>query len=88
MTDHTLVVRELTTAYGDRLVLDGLDLEVPSGKVTAIVGANACGKSTLLRTMSRLLAPRHGQVLLDGKSIHTLPPGNWHRHLACCPNRR
>ncbi len=73
MTDHTLIVRELTTGYGDRLVLDGLDLEAPSGKVTAIVGANACGKSTLLRTMSRLLAPRHGQVLLDGKSIHTLP---------------
>ena len=73
MTDHTLIVQELTTGYGERLVLDGLDLEIPSGKVTAIVGANACGKSTLLRTMSRLLAPRHGQVLLDGKSIHTLP---------------
>ena len=73
MTDHTLIARELTTGYGDRLVLDSLDLEVPSGKVTAIVGANACGKSTLLRTMSRLLAPRHGEVLLDGKSIHTLP---------------
>ncbi len=73
MTDHTLIARELTTGYGDRLVLDSLDLQVPSGKVTAIVGANACGKSTLLRTMSRLLAPRHGEVLLDGKSIHTLP---------------
>ena len=73
MTDHTLIARELTTGYGDRLVLDSLDLEVPSGKVTAIVGANACGKSTFLRTMSRLLAPRHGEVLLDGKSIHTLP---------------
>ncbi|MBM6397108.1 ABC transporter ATP-binding protein [Brucella anthropi] len=73
MTDHTLIARELTTGYGDSLVLDSLDLEVPSGKVTAIVGANACGKSTFLRTMSRLLAPRHGEVLLDGKSIHTLP---------------
>ncbi|MBA8837993.1 ABC transporter ATP-binding protein [Ochrobactrum sp. RH2CCR150] len=73
MTTHTLTVNQLSSGYDDTLILDGLDLEVPSGKITVIVGANACGKSTLLRTMSRLLAPRKGQVLLDGKSIHKIP---------------
>lgn len=73
MTTHSLTINKLSSGYDDRLIIDGLDLDVPPGKITVIVGANACGKSTLLRTMSRLLTPRHGQVLLDGKSIHRLP---------------
>ena len=71
--DHTLIVEQLSLGYGDRVVIDELDLLVPPGKVTAIVGANACGKSTLLRSMSRLLAPRDGHVLLDGKEVHKTP---------------
>jgi iron complex transport system ATP-binding protein len=55
------------------------------GKVTAIVGANACGKSTLLRSMSRLLTPRSGQVLLDGKAIHSLPAKQVARTLGLLP---
>ena len=74
---HTLAVENLTLGYGDRTVIDGLDLVVPTGRITAIVGANACGKSTLLRSMSRLLVPRAGQVLLDGKQVHRCPPGSW-----------
>ncbi len=73
MTTHSLTINQLACGYDDRLIIDGLDLDVPPGKITVIVGANACGKSTLLRTMSRLLSPRRGQVLLDGKSIHKLP---------------
>ncbi|MGN7867333.1 putative siderophore transport system ATP-binding protein YusV [Paracoccus haematequi] len=74
MTDHSLSVRHLAAGYGDRLILRDLDLDVVPGRITAIVGANACGKSTLLRTMSRLLSPRAGQVLLDGKAIHRMAP--------------
>ncbi|MGJ4844217.1 ABC transporter ATP-binding protein [Leifsonia sp. Le1] len=74
MTDnHHLAARELTLSYDGRVVVDGLDLEVPPGTVTAIVGPNACGKSTLLRGLSRLLAPASGAVLLDGTDIHSLP---------------
>lgn len=73
MTTHSLTVKALSSGYDDTLILDGLDLDVPTGKITVIVGANACGKSTLLRTMSRLLTPRQGHVLLDGKSIHKMP---------------
>jgi len=85
MTTHTLTVSQLSSGYDDTLILDGLDLDVPSGKITVIVGANACGKSTLLRTMSRLLAPRKGQVLLDGKSIHKVPSRELARTLGLLP---
>ncbi len=84
-THHTLAAEDLTLGYGDRTVIEGLDLVVPPGRVTAIVGANACGKSTLLRSMSRLLRPRVGQVLLDGKQVHRLPAKELARTLGLLP---
>ncbi|MFE7763221.1 ABC transporter ATP-binding protein [Streptomyces sp. NPDC057438] len=62
----------LRLAYDDRIVVDGLDLVIPTGRVTAIVGANACGKSTLLRALARLLTPKAGAVHLDGRAVHTM----------------
>ncbi|MBD9388058.1 ABC transporter ATP-binding protein [Agrobacterium sp. AGB01] len=73
MTTYSLAATKLSAGYGDSVILNDLDLVVPHGKITVIVGANACGKSTLLRTMSRLITPRAGHVLLDGKSIHKMP---------------
>ncbi|MBY6538465.1 ABC transporter ATP-binding protein [Rhodococcus sp. BP-349] len=70
---HSLAVEDLTLGYGDRTVIEGLTLTVVPGAITSIVGANACGKSTLLRAMSRLLKPRVGRVLLDGRDVHRLP---------------
>ncbi|MGC4789583.1 ABC transporter ATP-binding protein [Micromonospora sp. DT178] len=84
-TTHTLAVESLTLGYSDRVVISSLDLVVPPGKITAIVGANACGKSTLLRSMSRLLAPRAGHVLLDGKQVHRLPAKQLARTLGLLP---
>ncbi|MBF4569468.1 ABC transporter ATP-binding protein [Plantibacter sp. VKM Ac-2880] len=84
-TDHQLLVEQLTLGYGDRTVIEHLDLAVPPGKVTAIVGANACGKSTLLRSMSRLLAPRGGRVVLDGKEVHRTPAKQLARTLGLLP---
>ncbi|EGJ20186.1 ABC Fe+3-siderophore transporter, ATPase subunit [Cereibacter sphaeroides WS8N] len=85
MTDNALVVSELAAGYGDRQVLRGLDLAVAPGRITAIVGANACGKSTLLRTLSRLLSPDEGQVLLDGRSVHRIPPRELARRMGLLP---
>ncbi len=82
---HSLVAEELTLAYGDRTVIEGLDLAVPAGRITAIVGANASGKSTLLRSMSRLLAPRAGRVLLDGRAVHRMPARELARTLGLLP---
>ncbi|MEQ6903690.1 ABC transporter ATP-binding protein [Nocardioides sp. YIM 152588] len=58
--------------YRGRPVIDGLDLELPPGRVTAIVGPNACGKSTLLRGLARLHPLRGGRVTVDGRDAHAL----------------
>ncbi|GII62018.1 cobalamin/Fe3+-siderophore ABC transporter ATP-binding protein [Sphaerisporangium krabiense] len=68
-----LQAARLELGYGDRLVVDGLDLGVESGTVTAIIGPNGCGKSTLLRALGRLLKPAGGHVLLDGARIDRMP---------------
>ncbi|WP_194819695.1 ABC transporter ATP-binding protein [Nocardia sp. XZ_19_385] len=73
MSPNELAARDLGLRYGDRAVIDGLDLELPGGAVTAIVGPNACGKSTLLRGLTRLLRPSGGTVTLDGADIHRMP---------------
>ena len=70
---HTLDALNLRLAYDKRVVAEDLSLAVPPGRITCIVGANACGKSTLLRALARLLKPAGGTVLLDGDSIHRLP---------------
>ncbi len=69
-TPDTLAARGLTLAYGERTVVDGLSVELPAGRITVIVGANACGKSTLLRGLARLLKPVGGTVVLNGADIH------------------
>ncbi|RLV10421.1 cobalamin/Fe3+-siderophore ABC transporter ATP-binding protein [Streptomyces griseocarneus] len=63
----------LTLSYGDRRVVHELDLDIPDGTVTAVIGPNGCGKSTLLRAFGRLLKPTSGSVLLDGRPIHRIP---------------
>lgn len=62
----------VTVGYADRVVLDNLDVTIPTGVITTVIGPNGCGKSTLLRTLSRLLKPRQGTVLLDGHDIARL----------------
>ncbi|MDQ1122385.1 ABC transporter ATP-binding protein [Microbacterium trichothecenolyticum] len=83
--ERSLIAEELTLGYGDRTIVESLDLQIPAGRVTTIVGANACGKSTLLKAMARLLSPSAGQVLLDGKSIHRLPTKQVARILGLLP---
>ena len=80
-----LSAQDLTLKYDQRCVVDGLTAEIPEGKVTMIVGANACGKSTLLRGLSRLLKPAAGVVTLDGKDIHSRPARELARTLGLLP---
>jgi iron complex transport system ATP-binding protein len=65
----TLSAEELTLAYDELTVVDALSVDLPPGRVTVIVGANACGKSTLLRGLARLLKPAGGTVVLNGSDI-------------------
>jgi iron complex transport system ATP-binding protein len=78
-------VTGLSLGYGDRLVVDGVDLDVPPAALTAIVGPNGSGKSTLLRGMSRLLRPRAGSVHLDGTDVSRLSANALARRLALLP---
>ncbi|MEU7819957.1 ABC transporter ATP-binding protein [Catellatospora sp. NPDC049133] len=80
-----LAGQDLVVGYDDRTVLDGLSVDIPSGQLTVIIGPNACGKSTLLRTLGRLLKPRGGSVLLDGEMLHELPPRRVAQRLGVLP---
>ena len=62
-------LERISAGYGQRIVLDGLDMGLQQGTITAIVGPNGSGKSTVIRAMSRLLPARSGAVLLDGRDI-------------------
>ncbi|MFT4008871.1 MAG: ABC transporter ATP-binding protein [Nocardioidaceae bacterium] len=65
-----LQARGVRVEYGSRVVVPDLDLVVPDGQMTVIVGPNACGKSTLLKTLARMLRPAAGAVLLDDRDVH------------------
>ena len=85
MSDAPLRATGLSVGYDGADVIDGLDLLVPSERVTAVVGANGCGKSTLLRALARLMRPRRGSVLLDGRSIYEQPSKAVARRLGMLP---
>lgn len=80
-----LRAQRLDVGYGDDLVIDGLDLHIAPGQITALIGPNGCGKSTLLGALSRLLPARDGAVLLDGADIHSLPTREVARRLGMLP---
>ncbi|QHQ35140.1 ABC transporter ATP-binding protein [Algicella marina] len=66
----SLTAEALSLGYGSRQVINGLDLALPEGRMTAILGPNGCGKSTLLRALARLIRPQAGRILLDENDIH------------------
>jgi len=80
-----LYADNVTIGYDKRVISENLSVEIPDGKFTVIVGPNACGKSTLLRALSRLLKPEAGTVLLDGKAISSYPAKEVARRLGLLP---
>lgn len=85
VTEPRLVAEHLSLGYGERLIVDDLDLTIPTGVVTTVIGPNGCGKSTLLRALSRLLRPRAGTVLLDGRDITSMRTRDVARTLGMLP---
>ena len=71
---HQFQAENVVSGYDHRSVVQGVSLSIPSNKISVIIGANACGKSTLLKTMARLIKPESGRITLDGKPIHQYPP--------------
>ncbi|MEU5158229.1 ABC transporter ATP-binding protein [Streptomyces sp. NPDC020875] len=80
-----LTAESVTLGYDRRVIAEDLTVAIPDHSFTVIVGPNACGKSTLLRALSRMLKPTDGRVLLDGQTIHSLPAKKVARILGLLP---
>lgn len=83
--DYPLSAKGLRLQYEAKVVAEDLSVNIPPGRFTAIVGANACGKSTLLKALSRLIKPKAGQVLLEGEDIQQMDTKRVAQRLAMLP---
>lgn len=82
---HLFQAEQLVAGYDHKTVIHGIDLVIPSNKISVIIGANGCGKSTLLKTLARLIKPISGQVTVDGKPISKIPPKKLARIIGMLP---
>ncbi|MYW69574.1 ATP-binding cassette domain-containing protein [Streptomyces sp. SID8379] len=82
---NRLMADDVTLGYDQRVIAEKLSVEIPDNSFTVIVGPNACGKSTLLRALSRMLKPSTGRVLLDGSVIQSMPAKKVARTLGLLP---
>jgi iron complex transport system ATP-binding protein len=78
-------IEDVTLGYDETIVINGLTVSVPEGKITSVVGPNGCGKSTLLRSLARLMKPRGGAIYLDGAAISNLPTREVAKRLGILP---
>lgn len=85
MKRHSFLARGLVAGYDGKMILDRISLQIPSNRISVIIGANACGKSTLLKTLARLIKPAAGEILLDGEPIHAIPSKQLARVIGLLP---
>lgn len=84
-TKHLLKASNIVAGYDKKIIIDGINMTIPDNKISVIIGANACGKSTLLKTLSRLIQPVSGEILLDEKNLTDIPPKQLARVLGLLP---
>lgn len=82
---HQFQAENIVAGYDQKTILHDISLEIPSNQISVIIGANACGKSTLLKTMARLLSPTSGEIKLDGTSLSSIPSKQLARVLGLLP---
>ncbi|PAE18869.1 cobalamin/Fe(3+)-siderophore ABC transporter ATP-binding protein [Bacillus sp. 7504-2] len=70
---HLFQAEQIVAGYENKTVIHEVSLAIPSNKISVIIGANACGKSTLLKTLARLIKPASGKITLDGRPIGKIP---------------
>lgn len=84
-SSHVFQAEQLVAGYGHNPIIQGINLQIPSNQISVIIGANACGKSTLLKTMARLIKPTSGTITLDGKPLNKIPTKQLARVLGLLP---
>nr|WP_092068513.1 ABC transporter ATP-binding protein [Dendrosporobacter quercicolus]NSL47123.1 ABC transporter ATP-binding protein [Dendrosporobacter quercicolus DSM 1736]SDL77099.1 iron complex transport system ATP-binding protein [Dendrosporobacter quercicolus] len=82
---HSIATENLAVAYDENLVVDDLDMQIPQGQITAIIGPNGCGKSTVLKAAGRILKPKGGMVYLNGDDIRRLTTKEVAQKMAILP---
>jgi iron complex transport system ATP-binding protein len=82
---HSITTENLAVAYEDNLVVDDLDMRIPRGRITAIIGPNGCGKSTVLKALGRIMKPKKGAVYLNGTDIQRLSTREVAQKMAILP---
>lgn len=82
---QAIETKDLTLSYGDKPIIEGMNLSIPRGGITVFIGGNGCGKSTLLRSIARLLKPKSGTVLLDGNAISKMSTKEVAKQMAILP---
>lgn len=68
---NCIKTKDLNISYGNLDIVKGLNLEIPKGKITTIIGANGCGKSTILKTLARIIKPKSGSIYINGKELNS-----------------
>lgn len=81
----SIETKNLDIAYDDTLIVNELNMQIPEGKITSIIGANGCGKSTILKAVGRILKPKKGVVHLSGQDISKLPTKEIAKKMAILP---
>lgn len=82
---NIIKTHKLSLAYEDHMIVKELNLSIPEGKITSLIGANGCGKSTILKAIGRILKPKGGCILLDGNDIRSLPTREAAKKMAILP---
>ena len=82
---NMIQAEDLNIAYQDTLIVKDLNMNIPQGKITSIIGANGCGKSTILKAVGRILKPKSGSVYLSGEAINKLSTKEIAKKMAILP---
>lgn len=85
MKEKTIQLRDITAAYENTVVIPKLNLNIPGGKITIVVGANGCGKSTMIKTASGILRPKRGEILINGAKLKEMAPKETAKQMAVLP---
>ncbi|MBU5483972.1 ABC transporter ATP-binding protein [Clostridium sp. MSJ-11] len=78
-------INDLKLCYDEKIILDDINLNIEKGKITALIGSNGCGKTTLIKAIARILTPKKGTVLMEDKDILKMPSKEVSKLLAMLP---